>query len=39
MVVTRRSNKMLLPPAQATFDFLSSDGSNYLPDMLEPGER
>ena len=30
--VIRRSDKVLLPPAQAMFDFLGSEGSNYLPD-------
>ncbi|MBI5260606.1 MAG: LysR family transcriptional regulator [Bradyrhizobium sp.] len=31
--VIRRSDKVLLPPAQAMFDFLGSEGSNYLPDV------
>ena len=29
----RRSDKLLLPPAQAMFDFLGTEGSNYLPDV------
>jgi len=37
--VIRRSDKVLLPPAQAMFDFLGSEGSNYLPDVPEFGER
>jgi LysR family transcriptional regulator, low CO2-responsive transcriptional regulator len=28
-----------LPPAQAMFDFLGSEGSNYLPDLPELGAR
>ena len=35
--VIRRSDKVLLPPAQAMFDFLGSEGSNYLPDVPEFG--
>jgi hypothetical protein len=31
--VIRRSDKVLLPPAQAMFDFMGSEGSNYLPDI------
>lgn len=31
--VIRRSDKVLLPPAQAMFDFLGAEGSNYLPDV------
>jgi DNA-binding transcriptional LysR family regulator len=31
--VIRRSDKILLPPAQAMFDFMGSEGSNYLPDV------
>jgi LysR family transcriptional regulator, low CO2-responsive transcriptional regulator len=31
--VIRRSDKVLLPPAQAMFDFLGSEGSNYLPEV------
>jgi hypothetical protein len=27
-----RSDKVLLPPAQAMFDFLGSEGANYLPE-------
>ena len=34
-----RSDKILLPPAQAMFDFLGSEGSNYLPDVPELRER
>jgi LysR family transcriptional regulator, low CO2-responsive transcriptional regulator len=30
---------VLLPPAQAMFDFLGSEGSNYLPDVPELGAR
>jgi DNA-binding transcriptional LysR family regulator len=37
--VIRRSDKVLLPPAQAMFDFLGSEGSNYLPDVPEFGGR
>jgi DNA-binding transcriptional LysR family regulator len=37
--VIRRSDKVLLPPAQAMFDFLGSEGSNYLPDVPELGGR
>jgi DNA-binding transcriptional LysR family regulator len=29
----RRSDKILLPPAQAMFDFMGSEGSNYLPEV------
>lgn len=29
----RRSDKLLLPPAQAMFDFLGAEGSNYLPEV------
>jgi LysR family transcriptional regulator, low CO2-responsive transcriptional regulator len=31
--VIRRSDKLLLPPAQSMFDFLGTEGSNYLPDL------
>ncbi|WP_407178595.1 LysR family transcriptional regulator [Bradyrhizobium sp. STM 3562] len=31
--VIRRSDKVLLPPAQAMFDFMGSEGSNYLPEV------
>jgi molybdate transport repressor ModE-like protein len=31
--VIRRSDKVLLPPAQAMFDFMGSEGSNFLPDV------
>jgi len=31
--VIRRSDKVLLPPAQAMFDFIGSEGSNFLPDV------
>jgi LysR family transcriptional regulator for metE and metH len=34
-----RKDKVLLPPAQAMFDFLGSEGSNYLPDVPEFGAR
>ena len=37
--VIRRSDKVLLPPAQAMFDFLGSEGSNYLPDVPEFGAQ
>src|SRR3954452_25310832 len=37
--VIRRSDKVLLPPAQAMFDFLGSEGSNYLPELPEFGAR
>ncbi len=37
--VIRRSDKVLLPPAQAMFDFLGSEGSNYLPDVPDFGAR
>jgi DNA-binding transcriptional LysR family regulator len=33
--VIRRSDKILLPPAQAMFDFLGSEGSSFLPDVPE----
>ena len=29
----RRSDKVLLPPAQAMFDFLGTEGANYLPNV------
>lgn len=29
--VMRRSDKVLLPPAQAMFDFMGSEGANFLP--------
>ncbi|WP_024506311.1 LysR family transcriptional regulator [Bradyrhizobium sp. ARR65] len=31
--VIRRSDKVLLPPAQAMFDFMGSEGANYLPEV------
>jgi len=37
--VIRRSDKVLLPPAQAMFDFLGSEGSSFLPDIPELRER
>ncbi|MCL2715724.1 MAG: LysR family transcriptional regulator [Alphaproteobacteria bacterium] len=33
--VIRRADKIMLPPAQAMFDYLGSEGSNYLPDVPE----
>jgi len=37
----RRSDKVLLPPAQAMFDFVGSEGSNYLPvvPLVRPSAR
>lgn len=37
--VIRRSDKVLLPPAQAMFDFLGSEGANYLPEVPDFGRR
>src|SRR3954463_4559013 len=37
--VIRRSDKVLLPPAQAMFDFLGSEGANYLPELPDFGAR
>ena len=35
----RRSDKVLLPPAQAMFDFMGSEGSNYLPNVALPSSQ
>ena len=37
--VLSRKDKVLLPPAQAMFDFLGSEGANYLPEVPGFGER